>query len=144
MTGSPLLRAVLLFAALLALAVPLRRVTQTEGDDGPAPVAAPERAEPLETSPQKLPIILSFTKMAEKIELRHLGKTVWSKERPGLREAVDLELPFPGEGIELGVTVKWPGGDLAALRLQLTTPDGTELDRSAWGAETLEAILSFP
>ncbi len=144
MKGSPLLRAVLLFAGLLALAVPLRRVTQTDGNGSPAPVDAPEFTEAANATLQILPIVLSFTRMAERVELRHLGMTVWSKERPGLRERVELNLPFPREGIELGVTVKWPGEDLAALRLQLTTPDGTDLDRSAWGSDTMEAVLSFP
>jgi hypothetical protein len=143
-TGSPLLRALLLFAALLALAVPLRQVTQPEGDGGPAPSAAPDPAETANATLQKLPLVLSFTRMADTIELQHLGKTVWSKDRPALREEVDLNLFFPKEGIELGVTVKWAGQDLAALRLQLTAPDGTELDRSAWGAETIETVLSFP
>jgi hypothetical protein len=143
-TGSPLLRASLLFAALLVLAVPLRQVTQPEGDGGPAPSAAPTPGEQADATLQKLPLVLSFTTMAGRIELRHLGRTVWSKDRPALREEVDLNLAFPREGIELGVTVQWPGGDLAALRMQLTTPDGTELDRSAWGAETMETVLSFP
>lgn len=144
MTGSPLLRAVLLFTALLALAFPLRRVTQTDGEGSPAPAVALQPAAQAGATLQKLSLVLSFTKMAERVELRHLGKTVWSKESPGPREAVDLNLPFPAEGIELGVTVRWPGEELSALRLQLTTPDGTELDRSAWGAETMEAVLSFP
>ena len=69
---------------------------------------------------------------------------MWAKNRPGLRETVDLSIPFPQEGIELAVTVQWPGTELSALRLQLATPDGTELDRSAWGNETMEAVISFP
>ncbi len=144
MKGSPLLRALLLLAALLALSVPLRWVTQPE-TTGNAP--SQEEARPSDSPPntdQKLSLVLSFTRGAERIELRHLGKIVWSKEHPGLREVLDLSLPFPQEGVEVGVTVKWPGAELSALRLQLTTPDGTELDRSAWGSETMEAVLSFP
>ena len=143
MKGSPLLRAVLLLATLLLLAWPLSRVT------GPAPAQGQSRTElpaveVLDAAPQKLPLILSFTRTAERIELRHLGAVVWAKDRPELRESVDLNLPFPREGLELAVTVQWPGAELSALRFQLATPDGTELERSAWGAGTLEAVLSFP
>lgn len=144
MTGSPLLRALLLLAALLVLALPIRRVTQTEAASAPAQTPAREAVETAHATLQKLPVVLSFTRMAEAVELRHLGKTVWLKERPSLRETVELHLPFPAEGIELAVTVRWPGEELSALRLQLMTPDGTELDRSAWGAATLETVLSFP
>jgi hypothetical protein len=146
MKGSPLLRAFVLLATLLLLAWPLRRVTLDTSPEGPGVQAnkEPQPAEAPAASPQKLGLMLSFTRGAERIELRHLGALVWEKDRPALRELVDLNLPFPREGIELAVTVRWPGTDLSALRLQLTTPDGTELDRSAWGSETVEAVISFP
>ena len=146
MKGSPLLRACVLLTALLLLAWPLRRVTQDTSPDGPGGQAGKEaqQAEAPSATPQKLGLILSFTRGAERVELRHLGALVWEKDRPALRESLDLNLPFPTEGIELAVTVRWPGTELSALRLQLATPDGTELDRSAWGSETVEAVISFP
>lgn len=144
MRGSPLLRALLLLAALLTLSLPLRRMTQPE-TPRVSPVEAETRpSEGADPTERRLSASLSFTRGAERIELRHLGKVVWAKDRPGQRETLELNLPFPEEGIELGVTVKWPGEELSALRLQLTTPDGTELDRSAWGTATMEAVLSFP
>lgn len=146
MKGSPLLRASILLTTLLLLAWPLRRVTLETSPEGPA-VQAGREAQPAEASsatPQKLGLNLSFTRGAERIELRHLGALVWAKDRPALRESPELKLPFPTEGIELAVTVRWPGTELSALRLQLTTPDGTELERSAWGSETVEAVISFP
>ncbi len=142
MKGSPLLRAVLLLATLLLLAWPLSRVTGPAAQ-GQSRTELPA-AEAPDAAPQKLTLILSFTRTAERIELRHLGAVVWAKDRPALRESVALNLPFPREGIELAVTVQWPGAELSALRFQLATPDGTELERSAWGAGTLEAVLSFP
>jgi len=146
MKGSPLLRASVLLATLLLLAWPLRRVTLDTSPEGPG-VQAGKEAQPAEApsvTPQKLGLMLSFTRGAERVELRHLGALVWEKDRPALRESVELNLPFPPEGIELAVTVRWPGTELSALRLQLATPDGTELDRSAWGSETVEAVISFP
>ena len=143
MKGTPLLRALLLLAVLLLLAWPLSRVTAPAQAQGPfgtelLPVTPPT------VTPEKLPLTLSFTRIAERIEIRHLGVLVWAKNRPGLRESPELGIPFPQEGIELVVIVHWQGTDLSALRLQLTTPDGTELERSAWGSETMEAVLSFP
>ena len=143
MKGTPLLRAVLLLAALLLLAWPLSRVTRPAAAQGQAgtevaPLRMPDAA------PQKLQLNLSFTRSAERIELRHLGALVWAKDRPALRESLDLNIPFPQEGIDLAVTVQWPGTELSALRLQLATPEGTELERSAWGAETMETVISFP
>ena len=144
MKGSPFLRAVLLFTALLALSLPLKRVTQPETAGSSSPAETAHAAEPHPTTDQKLPLALSFSRKAERIELRHLGKVVWVKDHPGLRETIELLLPFPQEGIEMGVAVQWSGEELSALRLQLTTPDGTELDRTAWGSETIETVLSFP
>ncbi len=143
MKGNPLLRAVVLLAVVLLLAWPLSRVTRPAAVEGQSGGDA-RSAEALPATPQKLSLTLSLTRSAERIELRHLGVVVWAKDRPGLRETVDLSIPFPQEGIELAVTVQWPGTELSALRLQLATPDGTELDRSAWGNETMEAVISFP
>jgi hypothetical protein len=142
--GSPLLRALLLLAALLALSVPLRRVTQPSPGGGVQFTAAEPSDKPTGVAAQTVALTLSLTRPAERIELQHLGKPVWSKDRPGLRETMDLSLPFPPEGIELAVTVRWQGAELSAMRLQLTTPDGTDLERSVWGQETVEAVLSFP
>ena len=143
MKGTPLLRAVVLLATLLLLAWPLSRVTRSAPAQGEAGTEGQPAKAPDVTS-QKLPLVLSFTRNATRIELRHLGAVVWAKDRPGLREALDLNIPFPQEGVELAVTVQWPGLELSALRLQLATPEGTELERSAWGTETMEAVISFP
>ncbi len=144
MRGSPLFRALLLLAALLALSVPLRRVTQPSLDGGVQFTATESPDKPAGVAAQKLALTLSLTRPAERITLQHLGKPVWSKDSPGIQETMDLDLPFPPEGIELAVTVRWPGAELSALRLQLTAPDGTDLERSVWGRETVEAVLYFP
>ena len=142
MKGSPLLRAGVLLTTLLLLVWPLRRVTRETSPEEAGKEAQPSEAPPAPV--QKLGLTLSFTREAERIELRHLGALVWEKDRPALRESLDLNLPFPKEGIELAVTIHWQGTELSALRFQLATPDGTELDRSAWGTETVEAVISFP
>ena len=98
MKGSPLLRASVLLATLLLLAWPLRRVTLDTSPEGPG-VQAGKEAQPAEApsvTPQKLGLMLSFTRGAERVELRHLGALVWEKDRPALRESVELNL---GKGI---------------------------------------------
>jgi len=143
MKGTPLLRAIVLLAVLLLLAWPLSRVTRPAVAEEPSDREAPVAEAPT-APPKKLSLTLSFSRSAERIELRHLGAVVWEKDRPGLKETLDLSIPFPQEGVELAVTVQWLGTDLSALRLQMATPDGTELERSAWGNETMEAVISFP
>ncbi len=93
-----------------------------------------------------VPVVLTFSRAAARIEVRHLGKVIWSKEKPGLKETGEWSLVFPEEGVELGVQVDWPGEEEApaALRLQLTTPEGAELDRTVWGGGRFEAVIPFP
>ncbi len=143
MKGSPPLRAFLTLAVLLALAWPLFRITQPASAGEHPPSEASPNEKPAVTV-TKIPLVLNFTRGAERIELRHLGEVVWSKDRPAAREALDLSVPFPPEGIELGVQVQWTPGALSALRLQLTTPEGKELERSVWGEEATDTIVSFP
>ena len=148
MRGSPLLRALVLFGALVALAWPLRIVTrQTEVppdalENAPAASSAPSTEAPSQSV--KIPLDVTFSMAAESIEVRNAGRVVWRKERPSLKERVELEMPFPKEGVELGVTVSWAEPQRAAVRLQLSTPEGVELDRSVWGEGKLEAIVPFP
>jgi hypothetical protein len=143
MKGSPPLRALLTLGVLLALAWPLFRITQP-ASAGEHPLGEAAAAEKSAATVANIPLVLNFTRGAERIELRHLGEVVWSKDNPAAREALELNIPFPPEGIELGVQVQWTPGALSALRLQLTTPEGKELERSVWGEEATETIVSFP
>jgi hypothetical protein len=140
MKGSPLLRAFLLACFIGVLSWPLQRLTQSaqETSERAAAVSASRAAT------AKLPLVLTFSKGAKKIELNHLGVLVWSRVNPSLSETLELNLPFPKEGLELGVSVFWGDEAPAALRLQLTSPDGIELERTVWGNASLETIVPFP
>ena len=140
MRGSPLLRAIVLASFLLALGWPLCFLTQ-QGWDA-AEHAAVQSAEPAASA--RLPVVLTFSKSARHVELRHLGVVVWSKDQPSVSETLELALPFPKEGLELGVNVVWGDPGAAALRIQLTTPDGSDLDRTVWGTAAAETIVPFP
>lgn len=91
-----------------------------------------------------IPLQLTGSSLLKNLELKHLGKVVWSSDQPFVRQTISLKLPFPAEGIELGARVEWQGGGPNALRIQVTAPDGAELDRTVWGENTLETILPFP
>ncbi len=140
MKGSPLVRSLVLLGVLLFLSWPLSVLTR-RGDEQAAGAAAEAAPEPLVAS---LPLVLTFSQTALQVEVSHLGKVVWKRERPERRVEAALEIPFPQEGVELAVAVQWEGEVEAALRLQLTGPDGADYDRSVWGVKTTEAVVSFP
>lgn len=74
----------------------------------------------------------------------HLGEEVWRETAPGAEIERELRVPFPQEGIELQFEVAWPEETLGAMRARLTTPDGTEMDRSVWGKGAVTEVVSFP
>jgi hypothetical protein len=140
MKGSPLIRALVLAGVMLALGWPLHVLTEkSEAVQEHAPAQTAESP-----SVAKIPVVLTFSRAARQVQLLHLGAVVWSKELPSLSEALELALPFPPEGLELGVKVEWGEPAAAALRIQMTTPEGTELERSVWGNASAEAIVPFP
>jgi hypothetical protein len=140
MKGSPLLRAIVLAGLMLALAWPLYVLTQRGIET--VEIAGNRPAEIV--VPLDVPVELTFSRLAQKVELRHLGKVVWSKVEPALSERVGLKLPFPQEGLELGVSITWAEGAASALRIRLITPDGGELERTVWGTAMVESIVPFP
>ena len=139
MRGSPLLRAALTLCALLALGWPLQLVTRPVAD-----VVTVSAADPVSAQVPKLPLELTFSRAAKSAELLYSGKRVWFAEKPGVVVSLSLNLPFPREGIELEARVEWEGEEQSALRLQLVTPEGDEIERSVWGQGALQSIVHFP
>jgi hypothetical protein len=139
MRGSPILRAVLVFVALLALAPMLWRLTQ--------PADARNAAQPPMETPAKNSAVearLTFSTPAMRAVIQHLGREVWSKAAPAGEESFTCEIPWPREGVELHAIVEWPEGTrAAAMRVRLTSPDGTEHDRSLWGDAKADDVLTF-
>ena len=138
MRGSPILRAVLVFIALLALAPLLWRLTRADARTAPQPVAlTPAKI-------AKTDVRLTFSTPAKRVTIQHLGKEVWSKATPAAEENFTCEIPWPKEGVELHALVEWPEGTrAAAMRVRLTAPDGTEHDRSVWGDGVADDVLVF-
>jgi hypothetical protein len=104
-----------------------------------APATAPEAAK------AGIHLEFAFTTPPGKITVRHLGKDVWSKADPESGEECDLSLPWPAQGGELLFQIEWPANaPLSAMRVKLTDPQGTEIERTAWGRGPVEKTLGFP
>jgi len=139
MLGSPLLRAVIVFAALLLFAPLLWRMTQAKPVAPLIPVA-----KPLDVA-QEIRLVLTFTNTPRRVSVAHLGQSVWSKDTPESQEEFSLKLPWPREGGELKFKVEWADETpLSAMRVQLTDPADNEIERSLWGKGTVERVLNFP
>lgn len=140
MRGSPLLRAALTFLVLLGLAPLLWQMTRPR--EGAAALAPPA---PPPVALAKVRLELVFTTPPKKVEIKHLGKIIWTKDAPGPRDEYELELPWPKEGVELGFLLDWPeSAPLSAMRATITDPFQNEIERTAWARGQTEKILNFP
>ena len=140
MRGSPILRAVFVFVALLALAPLLWRITHP---------AASARSVNVQPVPQpvknaKTEVRVTFSTPAMRAVFQHLGRDVWHQLMPAAQENFTCEIPWPKEGVDLHVIIAWPEGTRsAAMRVRLTAPDGTEYDRTVWGDTDADDVLTF-
>jgi hypothetical protein len=135
MRGSPLIRALIVFAALLALSPFLWRVTQpADAANAPVPTA------PTSVAAKPLKLELTLTAPAQRIAVLHLGREVWAKDMPALDEEAELALPWPKEGIELHFKIQRPENVRAAMRVKITGPDDAEQEQTAWSADE---VLTF-
>lgn len=137
MRGSPVIRAIIAFVALLAFAPLLAKVTSNR--------ARVEVVAPVAAVAKKVQLVLSFTALPKRVTVLHLGREVWAKADPSTEEELSLDVPWPAQGGELAFRVEWPtGAPIAAMRVRLTDPQDVELERSLWGAGPTEDVLNFP
>lgn len=138
MRGSPLLRALVAFAAFTALGWPLWRITHRNA----AALTAPEE---LSVPVKRTQFALAFTLSPRAVEVRHLGQRLWAATAPAATANGILELPWPKEGVDLQFQIDWPAdGPLAAARVRLTDPDGNEHEKSIWSRGPANEVLTFP
>ena len=141
MRGSPLLRAAIVFVALLALGPLLRKLTRA--DAVPAVVKSDAAQPP--PARARVALALTFSTSAKKAVITHLGREVWSKLQPDLAEEAVIELRWPKEGVELRAVVVWPeSAPASAMRVKLSDPAGNEHDRTVWGRGSVAKVLVFP
>ena len=138
MRGSPLLRALLAFLAILALGWPLRRLTIASDAPREQPKAAVVEA-------KEVGLRLAFTLVPKSVKVLHLGKEVWSETAPVAELEHTLKLAYPDAGIDLQFQIEWPAGaPLAAMRATLTDPAGDAHEHSVWGQGSVDEVVTFP
>ena len=138
MRGSPLLRALLAFLAILALGWPLRRLTIASDAPREQPKAAVVEA-------KEVGLRLAFTLVPKSVKVLHLGKEVWSETAPVAELEYTLKLAYPDAGIDLQFQIEWPAGaPLAAMRATLTDPAGDAHEHSVWGQGSVDEVVTFP
>jgi hypothetical protein len=137
--GSPLLRAVIAFAALLVLGVPLWRLTKPKAAQ---PLTAPIR----DAAPSAAATLrLEFTRLPRVVNVFHLGKQIWSFSPAQYEVQQALRIPWPPEGVDLRFQIDWPEEPaIAAARIRVTAPDGTEHERCVWSKTMADEIVTFP
>lgn len=139
MRGSPLLRAVLAFLAILALGWPLRQLTGATD----APREQPKAGAPV--AEQEVSLRLDFTLVPQSVKVLHLGREVWSESAPTAPLERKLKLPYPEAGIDLQLQIEWPAdAPLAAVRVTFTDPAGEPHERSVWGQGSVDDAVAFP
>jgi hypothetical protein len=139
MRGSPILRALVVFVALLALAPLLWRITHPAASAHVNAQPTPQPAKNVKTE-----VRLTFSTPAMRVVIQHLGKEVWHHLMPAAEERFTCEIPWPKEGVDLHVLIEWPEGTrVATMRVQLTAPDGVEYDRTVWGDADADDVLTF-
>ena len=138
MRGSPLLRALLAFLAILALGWPLHRLTGA----AEAPRAQPK---PTAAKEQEIGLKLECTAVPKSVKVLHLSQEVWSEAAPAAQMEHTLKLAYPAEGIDLQFQIEWPAdAPLTAVRVTLTDPAGDTHEKSIWGQGTVDEVLTFP
>jgi hypothetical protein len=135
MRGAPLIEALVALMALLLLALPIRDLT-LRSHSRPVPVvrAAPAKSVRLE---------VVGTAPSFEFNVSYLGREIWSGTGHQSPSHADFELPLPKEGIDLEVSARFPDSNLHALRLTFSTGDGIGIERSAWGTNALDEVLTF-
>lgn len=138
MRGSPLLRALLAFLAILALGWPLRRLTDASDAPREQPLAAV-------LAEKEIGLRLTFTLPPRSVKVLHLGRELWSASAPTAEMERKLKLTFPAEGIDLQFQIEWPAdAPLAAMRAMLTDPAGDVHEKSVWGTGSTNETVTFP
>jgi hypothetical protein len=137
MRGSPLTRAIITVIALLALLLPLQRLTSHQN------ATLSQSQAQVSTVKKKLHLELTSTAVPFKFQITHGGEPIWSGESTSTTIAADTELKFPPEGIDLVLDVWWDQDKEAAARLALTPEDSGTIVKTVWGTLSASEVLTF-
>ena len=139
MRGSPLVRAILVVIALLALLMPLRTLTSRRSE-----TATPlQQATQGSTAKKRFRLELTSTTVPFKYQITSDGETIWSGQSNSTVVATDAELKFPPEGIDLVVDASWTEKKQTAVRLALIPQDSAMMAKTIWGTTNVSEVLTF-
>ena len=137
MKGSPLARAIMTLIALLALLLPLRRLTSHQSTTVLPPPAQVSSAK------KKLHLELTCTTVPFRFQITSEGKPLWKGESNSTTVSTDRELKFPPEGIDLVLDASWTEEKETAVRLALTPEDSETIVKTMWGTTSASEVLTF-
>ena len=137
MRGSPLLRALLAFAVLLALGFPVWKLTRSKA-------LARVLNVPATSSTQELGLELAFTSPPRSLQISHLGKELIQAQDFGAELKQTLRVEFPKQGVDLHFQITWPTAAPAAVKIVLTDPAGERYEKTRWATGELDDVLTFP
>lgn len=121
---------------MAVLFIPLRRLTNARAAVQPMV----ERVTPLTT----VRLAITATSGPFIFVIRHLGKVIWEGEANTQTVTQTLPLPFPPEGLELGLTGRIQGAaQSAAVKLTVTPEDGSTLEKVVWASGPVDEVLTF-
>ena len=142
MRGSPLLRAFIAFVLIGLCGYPIWRLTQARAVS-PTQRSTEKRGDG-GTKEHEAEIRLTFTAPPNSVKVLHLGKEIFGQSAPDAEIERVLALRWPADGVDLRFQVEWPeAAGLAAMRVQVTGPDGEEHDQSVWGTGATDEVLTF-
>jgi hypothetical protein len=139
MRGSPLVRAILVVMALLALLIPLRTLTSRRIETA-TPLQQPAQGS---TAKKKFRLELTSTTVPFKYQVTSGGQSIWSGESNFTTVTTDAELKFPPEGIDLVIDVSWTEKKQTAVRLALIPQDSAIMTQTIWGTTGVSEVLTF-
>lgn len=139
MRGSPLIRALLVLAALAVLLVPLRKLTS---EQSPLPVQPRKISEPSVPN-KRLHLELTCTTSPFKYQVAYSGRTIWNGYEKAMTARTDLDLAFPAEGIDLVMDVSWDESKPTAVRLSVKPTDEEETSQTAWGTTNVSEVITI-
>ncbi|HEY2801235.1 MAG TPA: hypothetical protein VGI85_11610 [Chthoniobacterales bacterium] len=134
MRGSPLFRAGLVVLALLALLWPLRRLTSHDA----VPAQTSQRAALVPVH-----VVITSTVFPFRFSISHLGKVIWQGESIAGSSSRQVAIAFPPEGIDLLVDASWAEEKEAAVRVDVTLPNGAPISQTLWGNGRVDDVLTF-
>jgi hypothetical protein len=136
MRGSPLLRALLVVIALLAVLWPLRSLTTHRAEQ---PHAPPQTA----TAQSNVHLVLTSTTFPFAFAISYLGEPIWKGEAVESSIARDVHMTFPPEGIDLLIDAKWQGQRQTAVKVDVTPEGGDTITKTLWGTTQVSDVLTF-